>query len=123
MNPESWKVLEAICEKTQDELTQPDIDFLRARRFYLTSDLLNKYEDVLRIDIVPGDPDQTEENQKIVGLDFKDMNMEQLKIAVKHFGLKLPLHFYKDPERVRLALKEEQERRKLEAERSDEPTE
>ena len=47
MNPEAKKVLKEILKKEIFELTDFDLDFLRARRSYLTKEQIKIYTEVL----------------------------------------------------------------------------
>lgn len=47
MNPEAQAQLEKILAKGNLEITQADLDFLRARRSYLTEEQLERFAEVL----------------------------------------------------------------------------
>ena len=47
MNPEAKEVLSKIVEKTPAELTVEEVDFLYARRSYLTKAQTEEFKDVL----------------------------------------------------------------------------
>jgi hypothetical protein len=50
LDPQSQAILDGITVKEVSALTQDDINFLRSRRSYLTSEEHNRYAEVLEVE-------------------------------------------------------------------------
>lgn len=112
MNPEAEKVLADLLRKSPHELNKEEIAFLRARRSYLTSSDIARYESVLNLQVIEGEPQKTEQINRIEGLDFQEMDYDQLIIAAQHFKIKgshLENFYRKDVEGLRRLVIEVQE--------------
>lgn len=62
MNEEAWVMLKQITQKTPPELTKRDIEFLYARRSYLSQPELQRYESLF-----PGAKGKKSQDEKVTG--------------------------------------------------------
>jgi len=78
LNPEAQKALDNICIKEVHELTETDIGFLKARRSYLTSEMLQKYESILQ--------DKPQAVDKTETLSYRDLQRHASSLGIKSVG-------------------------------------
>jgi hypothetical protein len=118
MNEDAKKRFDELLDRNVDELTEEEVDFLRARRTYIRKDQLGQYEEVFaesedrQASHAKEAPSTKEENvfpAELSGVSIDDMDKDQLKKMARYLGLtgSKYISLYKDVEKLRSAVAQE----------------